>query len=625
MPVKVFISGTSEEYGSLRDKLGALLRSMPYLDIHPVIQEEFEQYPDVPTISQIIEELRRCELVIGLVGCKGGYPRDAGERKKVQEIAEEYLHMQLQHPPGDFWEAWKQQDRGMTYTQLEFFLAASAFQKGKWLFLPRDEKGADEYQLPYLQFIKERRFRLVYKPITADIKLECLKLMVAFALRKRDAAQPLSKEVPTVEALLRQLAILEDRAEHDRLNKNDYDRFYETVWQRLCERIPVLKLPSDPESIKSHLPGHPALVVYHQERTTLAIRSEQEIQVLQFDAAGKRLMFRSFGLDAQHHPISLSTDGDALLTLHANQVCLAVGQQQPRQVELPKLDSFSVHAYPALIKDGHHIWAVIKRHYDEDWRYIGPESPPPSCPSHLTPCYPEVVFFQTGSVNVDTSDVPNASEALSMPIPHYALMLDGARAFVLEDRAESTGDEWLACHIFSVCSIHDLFLVDDTTVDAGGFLQMHIEQAKSGQKQLVCVVTYNCGDDMHTGRTAHVRLADNYQSSPPQINGSGHLTYITGKDFEIKAPGAHESRVKFPFHTKYTWSSDAEFLVTVTSNPPPESGFRIRAWRFPRPINQQEGREFIIRITQYLQGEKAFAKLASTGEELRQYLRAIPG
>jgi hypothetical protein len=267
---RIFVSGVSGEFKETRLAIGAAIDKLRNLGVTPVTQStlEYTSEPDPNLVKTLIHNVFASEFVICLIGLKPGYPVKQAERQRVQAIAESVL-TSSGNQLGDLWNKWKVSNRdvGMTYTQLEFFLAKSVYPEDKGVVGHRrvwvcrhnwGEVGCFKRRLvkPYfqrfLEFLEINKEEIDWGQDFRSVVAEAVVRVARFAVSRRDIRQGVPNYVPLNASIDRWVDILDDHSRTGGLNKEVFDRFYsECVKTRLEEYVIVL----DAKSPACELPG----------------------------------------------------------------------------------------------------------------------------------------------------------------------------------------------------------------------------------------------------------------------------------------------------------------------------------------------------------------------------------
>ncbi len=611
--MKVFISGTTHDFGVLRRELADLFRRFEQIQITPVVQdslaEETDQISNV--VSMLIGNVRKCDLTLGLIGNEGGFPKTPDERRRVSQFAAEWLTREFQqsrlHP---LWEEWNQINAGMTYTQLEIFLSLSA---ANWkgtpmrtrLYLPRglDEAAAEgNQQNRYIDFLLRHQVDLDWRSHD-DLKINALTLAVEYELSRRDEFQTLTAAVPAREALRQRLASLRRVAEQGNLLDRSYDRFYWEVWSRMGQSIPVLKECSVPQLLaKERLPGRPAIVSSDSQWLTVTIRLKSDLSTLTYDREGltiRNQRLRPIG--EQEYPLSVSADGEAVLTHAPDGRRLYIGNKPPKHVTFPELNTFSL--YPALVEQNDCYWAVTVQ-ADKSYEAISLGNHTAAFDATKLPKLPQILFFSAGEFEV--------AVGCSIPLAHNSLLLEGGDAFVLHPPAGSHGVESLQRLRFAPMRVMDLFQVNTFRSEVGDAAQNTLE---FDDRKLLWVVETNDGSMRQ--RLATV-LCDQWPASDIPCLSSREVSPSDAPT--LRLPQRADSpavQVPFPYSLSFEWTTSSEFLLGVVSEQKSGRGYTAYAWRFPRPLD--EGK-FVAHLWNILAGAEP-VELCKSGNAA---LRAMP-
>ncbi|MEL6898404.1 MAG: DUF4062 domain-containing protein, partial [Planctomycetota bacterium] len=289
MSLNIFISGVSSDFRERRIALANRLRKFRNLDLYPIVQEDLIESasPSGNLIHKLIANVRQCPLVLCFVGGNSGYPHELEQRVQCQRLVEATLrdsfHLDTERL-GTLWSRWSKNDLGMTYTQLEFFLAASVFASETRLrvFLPpKTHEDHDEQQRQYLKFLYQQHQTIDWSPLE-NAEEDAVTVAVEFGLQSRDVQRRFSipdRAISAAAAVTRGLVVLEDVVLRGQQTHEHYDRFYEhVVWPRLTEAVVLLTQKSTPFPVRpdfEHL-----LTVQHERGSTLAFQTRKGTHVI---------------------------------------------------------------------------------------------------------------------------------------------------------------------------------------------------------------------------------------------------------------------------------------------------------------------------------------------------------
>ena len=147
-------------------------------------------------VEKLVSNVQSCELVFCMIGLKAGYPYSRDERLEVLELAKRHLQNEYRksgHGFGELWNEWEALQLGMTYTQLEFFLAASVFcsdirvrvYRQNWKFV-QDDPSIDPDFGSFLVLLQKRSKQLVWADLLT-VATDALCLAAEFAFLRRDS------------------------------------------------------------------------------------------------------------------------------------------------------------------------------------------------------------------------------------------------------------------------------------------------------------------------------------------------------------------------------------------------------------------------------------------------------
>lgn len=627
MPLNVFVSGTTGDFGQLRRELAAQLRQFRNLDIYPVVQEDLTEAGtlDGATVDRLIANVRNCSLVICLVGYDAGAP-EISDRMKIQKIAEQRLENNFRKSHGDrgdLWHAWSDFGHGMTYTQLEFFLAASVFadQSRVRIILPArgsgvtdddQAKAARTGQDAYLAFLREYRFwldRIEFKT-PDEVRQSVFTLAVEFALQQRDAAYGVSPHVGAREALVRSLTVLDNLNVRGQLTNNGYDAFYRATWTRLDDAIAVLDFRGDPLTIRGR--RGPLLHLAGGGRHTLVATADDGAHAMSFGDDGGLLSHSVHPHVGEHEqPLSVSPGGELLLTWspaqgHTMHVAQRESLRWPGPPDAP--DPFSRR--PAVGGTSENPWSMV-------WRgescvrheFATASTSQPVTPSDAFPVV-EVIPLTTGVLEWPTAD--NAVPIrLPVAMPFASL---SATCFVASQPVDDEDSlEGLRLCRIRRARVADLFLVAESDPLDG---HVHEWAFRKVGRQLVLDITTIVADEK---LVVHPLVLPG-QPATAKVPVLPQDPLATDHDCKIQQPGSGDDspRHRFPLPGRYLWSSDEDMLVHIEDAPPNNS--RVRVWCFPRPMIPMAADRYIASLQQLLAGER---ELPETGGARTAWQRTL--
>jgi len=184
-------------------------------------------------------------LVICLIGPNAGFPKDQSERKKVLNLTKDRLEKSFGREPkslGDLWNEWEGKDQGMTYTQMEFFVA-SVFNEDTRVRLLYDQRllkrrkdSANELS-EYQNFLSDKRHSLDLIK-SKNLVSDSIQISIEFALQQRDSEPGDTSQVSARDSITRGLIVLQDLNNRYQLNIPRYRNFYSRcVWPKLNHSI----------------------------------------------------------------------------------------------------------------------------------------------------------------------------------------------------------------------------------------------------------------------------------------------------------------------------------------------------------------------------------------------------
>lgn len=251
MPLSTFLSGVSADFRKLRGEIASELRKFRNLSISPIIQEDLSESSDFngALVDKLISNIRSCRLVICLVGSKAGYPIEEAERRKVMSLVRERLETSFGRLPdslGELWDSWEKKNLGMTYTQLEFFVASVFAEDTRCRVMYQLETAkkksstastevANDIQLEFRKFLLQHQ-TLIDWVESKDFVRDCVQIAVELAVQMRDSSGAMSSLIEAREAISRGVLVLSDLNLRRQLTLPQFQNFYrKCVWPRLSE------------------------------------------------------------------------------------------------------------------------------------------------------------------------------------------------------------------------------------------------------------------------------------------------------------------------------------------------------------------------------------------------------
>ena len=598
MALNVFISGVSNEFRSKREEIARHLAKFRNLDLYPTIQESLTEASTITgaLVDKLIANVRGCRLVICLVGHDAGYPLKVEERLQVQKLAEERLKTLFRKDDedlGDMWRKWRDKNLGMTYTQLEFFLAASVFANDtrvrvaipiEELETAEDRRKADETnQVKYLQFLRQAEFFLDWVDIRS-VWEESVTLAVEFALQQRDARLGVSESIEVREALQRSLLVLESLSMRERLTNDAYDAFYRNVvWQRLADSIVVLRRQSTRFAL-----GSAATSVYcigDPDGLTSILRLKSGLWSLRYSLEQLLIESRHYAITDAELIYGASTDGRVVLTHAPNRGWLLY--TDPKKQPL---------VYPGVPDQFARSLCIVGESTDAPWFAV--------------PCgdrWSRIDFpRETGSQPIESINWQPSNEERSLQV----LPL-GISPVVLKDKdkdkctatipgvvlgSQINNELWIflpdseSTHLkyFERTSLMDLFLVAQSDSLEGNLLSYQCYQRDN--KDWIAI-ELSLG---HEKTETHNLLIG--PSVGPNIEFENAPRFC---DHQIQLPETRPSANSYPFPLRgsYAWSKDQVHLLFAEKRVVDRvDQTRIWFFCFPRPIDPGIARLWLSQI-----------------------------
>ncbi len=302
MSISIFLSGVSSEFSDQRKQLASDLDRLRNLGISPVGQENLSEKVTISAslVEKLVANVQACELAFCMIGFKAGYPEKLEERLRIQKLAEAHLeraYSKKLDQLGELWLVWSKLELGMTYTQLEFFLAASAFRerirvrvyRHDWSTISQTSGVEPNFQ-KFLDFLEQRREQLDWTTLT-QVSVDALCLAADFAFLRRDSEDGVSTNTQSHEAIERGISVLEDHLKRKTLTIENYQEFYNRyVCPRLYKDLIVIHVKSLPQSIGDQVKAIYALST--SEHFFVLVQLPTSLEVLCFEKEQLRMLER---------------------------------------------------------------------------------------------------------------------------------------------------------------------------------------------------------------------------------------------------------------------------------------------------------------------------------------------
>ncbi len=606
MPLKVFLSGVSSEFEDVRIRLADHLTRLGI----DAIRQDILPEPGLltcGTVGKLIRSVSGADMVVCLIGKSPGYPGGLKQRKTIVDLAKDELRRENSiDDPGDLWKVWCAQGHGMTYTQLELLLVASAFwrrdrRQRLFVYLIDDSENDSipSHQLAFLRTIRDHRDFLIWGKFADQWESRVLVDILAFSQSRYGTDYLLSSGVKTNEALRRSLEIANIDLKEQRLSRSSYASFYHVVQHRMADTVNILEDQSASQDIENRIPGAGVVGIINERELTIVLRTSSALRLMTFDL-DTLVPLRSELLrnSKDCYPFSLEPGGNSLLAFKTGRPYLFKNGEPPLEVSIEYApDSFS-SGLPRMIRDKSGE-VHIRIPDDELWKTIKQDGSTVTrkCPDDISQSEspaPIILLFQTASTrNLAESEERSISLRVShptvfLPCPHERTTLTCI--------AGSTMPESLVLRRYSTIPILQIFECDYLNVENGGMLSLSIEKTPKGE--LYCIINHNGEKDPNS--ETRLKLATNYPAKIPDNWNERRKgdSSKSGKDtaFLIKGPLSEMEQVEFPYKCKYCWfkkENFGEFLITIEHNTDAD-GFAAKAYRFPSPTSLVS--EFIPRL-----------------------------
>ena len=313
MSISIFLSGVSAEFREQRQQLAWDLGRLRNLGVSPVVQENLADKVTnrASLVEKLVSNVQSCELAICMIGLKAGYPDNRVERLEVLELAKRHLQSEYGKSGnhlGELWIEWEALELGMTYTQLEFFLAASVFcndirvrvYRHDWKLVQDDHSSIDHDFLAFLAFLDNRSNRLDWTVLT-HVATDALCLAAEFAFLRRDSEDGIGPTAQSHEAIERGIMILEDCLQRKELTNTNYQQFYQRcVLPRLFEKLISLEASSK-HSISGQILAVFTLRIDGFVLVLIRLRNSVQVLFVHEDTcnAPEQILFTSIGDEEQ--------------------------------------------------------------------------------------------------------------------------------------------------------------------------------------------------------------------------------------------------------------------------------------------------------------------------------------
>ncbi|TWU07953.1 DUF4062 domain-containing protein [Stieleria varia] len=634
MSLHVFLSGVSSEFRDRRQSLATLLRRFRNLSIDPIIQEDLTEAstPSGALVDKLIANVRQCSLVICLVGHDAGYPHSTQERLECMRLAEERLSLSYQKSDallGGLWHAWRELNLGMTYTQLEFFLAASVFSEDTrtrvCLPIPNTNPqrfpeiiqaqrllsvAAESRQDRYLEFLRASEQLIDWCDLDSA-ETDVVTLAVEFALQQRDISLGVGQQVSAREAVQRGVIVLKDLNLRARLTDDAYRSFYrDLVWPRLTHNLITLADRSDYTSL---IQGVQRLFAVASDHSYLIVAvSTTHIQTLRYSGnLAQPPSTEVVEFDGEHESfLGASCDGRIVLTHTPHR-----GYVLRTCVGFERAFADPDWRPDQLITVLNHVggdvtapWFTVRR--GEQFFQFSASKP------NATPC--------------DAESLPPACTALPLSVIPLSMTNDeGVYSLPMTQSWSPLDPKSVVCvaksrrrfaiHRYQTIRLSELFLICRTPVYEGTVTEVCIESVN----RMVAVKASLAVRDDETPEiqeALHIGSEGDWTIPIPLVfMGSSNLDSFP----RIHLPGDDAMDKVWPFDGKgrYGWSPDGQYLVFVEEISIQMSSTRrqneacIWVYRFPRPLRRETADQLLRVLEELIDGLQpimAMGRLAPT-------------
>ena len=216
---------------------------------------------------------------------------------------------------GEIWNGWEE-NLGMTYTQLEFFAANlvgkndKARKKCVCRFVEREAEVSQQRYVAYLKTLRKKHF--IDWGEFEDEKVGTIRLVIDYALRRRDERSRIPSDVDLREAITRSLAVCDSDARQKGLTKSSYKLFYQTLVPRLFEPLFVLQESTRSAGINADIRER-VLINKYENQYSIVLQAPDSAIVLRLNENFKFDYSEHFELEPSDCIVSVTDDGKALL------------------------------------------------------------------------------------------------------------------------------------------------------------------------------------------------------------------------------------------------------------------------------------------------------------------------
>lgn len=561
--IDIFVSAVSREFGNARQELVNRLRQIlgHYGTIHD--QESLYNEPSLQpnTVRRLIDHVHQSELVICLIGVRAGSPDTAERRKEILALAKEILAKQHNKQFDSEVDAWEQEQEGVTYTQLEYFLAklwAKESKKRLVLLLPEptavenaEKTGSDPHQLKFVQHVKKNseRFERGYIPVdpseTKTVVLNALQHSLDYVLFLHRVSEICKDQQTSADRmLLAGMEFLGAQKQEKRLSYGSFNDFYRYVFTNWNASIPALIGRCLPQHIWRLKSDRPLLAARNADETLVVCNTERGTHALRCRNDGEFEANNIISNDQEERYFGCSQDLQVLLAVSRNVWYLVNTQSLNQRYEIAtnfKPDAFG--ALPVVFHDRGNVW--IGSSADGPLVQVkGNNTPPPSIDNL---CEVRLFYPSTATDEKATWEVLVGAAA------------DGQTNTVAVTKIDDV-------------ALRRFFLVSESSFGSGYCEGLEIVENNSA---FSIALRFNTNGNTQTVGITFPLFGTNWKSGPLDF---------TVKYSEMPFRDSNAREYQFEDRFSYTWLSDKEHLVIVRSAENGE-GAKAELYRFPRPLD----------------------------------------